>query len=103
MLDLPRRELHQALHLDLVDDGVEDLLARAVALADENLDDHALLVLRGLVAEADRGGLSTRPQLVGDDGRVEVEGVHRGGIERHEAAASYGPFVDPLKSSRGHL
>src|SRR4029079_3915472 len=45
VLDLPRRELHEPLHLDLVDDGVEDLLARPVALADEDLHDHSLLVL----------------------------------------------------------
>ena len=48
VLDLTWRELHQALDLDLVDDRVEDLLARAVALTDEHLHDHALLVLLDL-------------------------------------------------------
>ena len=36
-------------------------------------DDHPLPVLPGLVAKADRRGLAPRPQLVGDDGRVEVQ------------------------------
>jgi hypothetical protein len=43
------------------------ILARPVALPDEDLHDHALLVLAGLVAQADRCGLPPAAQLVGDD------------------------------------
>ena len=46
VLDLTRRELAERLDVDLVDHGVEDLLALAVACADEHGDDHALAVLR---------------------------------------------------------
>ena len=77
VLDLARRELAEALDLDLVDHGVEDLLALPVADADEHGHDHPLLVLRRLVAEPDRRGLALRAELVGDDRRVEVERVHR--------------------------
>src|SRR5581483_9775800 len=77
-LELARRELAERLHLDLVDDGVEDVLTRAVARAAEDADDHALVVLVGLVAETDRAGLPMAPELVGEDRRVEVERVHRG-------------------------
>ena len=79
LLDLARGALAQRLHLDLVDDRVEDLLPRAEALAGEHLHDHPLPVLAGLVAEADGDRLAPAPQLVGDDRRVEVEGVHRPG------------------------
>ena len=79
VLDLARRQLAERLHLDLVDHRVEDVLARAEAHAAEDAHDHALLVLAGLVAEPDRGRLPARPELVGDERRVEVEGVHRGG------------------------
>src|SRR5918995_311057 len=67
LLELPRRTLAERLHLDLVDDRVEDLLARPVPQPGEHLDDHSLLVLTGLVAEANRRGLAPRAQLVGDD------------------------------------
>src|SRR3954468_18926648 len=77
VLDLARRELGEALHLDLVDDGVEDLLPRAEADTAEHRDDLTLLVLLGLVAEADRGGLALRAELIRDDRRVEVQCVHR--------------------------
>ena len=52
VLDLARRELAEPLDLDLVDDGVEDLLALAVAQPDEHGDDHPLAVLARLVARA---------------------------------------------------
>ena len=74
VLDLARRELVEPLHLDLVDHRVEDVLARAVAGADEHRDDHPLLVLARLVAEPDRRGLAVRAELGLDDRRVEVEG-----------------------------
>ena len=74
VLDLARGEVREGLHLDLVDHRVEDFLALAVARADEHGDDHPLAVLRRLVAEADRDRLATRPQLIGDHGRVKVQG-----------------------------
>ena len=67
----------ERLHLDLVDDRVEDALALAVARAAEHGHDHALPVLRRLVAEADRGGLATGAELLGDGRVVEVEGERR--------------------------
>ena len=73
VLDLARRELAERLHVDLVDHRVEDVLARAVAGADEHRDDHPLLVLPGLVAEPDRRRLAASAQLVRDDRRVEVQ------------------------------
>jgi hypothetical protein len=76
VLDLARRELGERLHLDLVDHGLEHLLAGAVARAGEDLDDHPLLVLTRLVAEPDRRGLAPGAELVGDHRRVEVECVH---------------------------
>jgi hypothetical protein len=76
VLDLAWRQVEQLLDLDLVDDGIEDLLARAVAGSDQHLHDHALPVLGRLVAEPDGRGLPLRAQLVGDDGRVEVDRVH---------------------------
>src|SRR3954470_5275755 len=94
VLDLARRELGEALHLDLVDDGVEDLLPRAEANTAEHRDDLTLLVLLGLVAEADRRGLALRPELIRDDGGVEVQSVHRspsistGRRERHHSSCS---------------
>src|SRR3954447_5630951 len=77
VLDLPRRELAERLDLDLVDHCVEDVLARAEAHPAEDAHDHALLVLARLVAEPDRGRLPSGPKLVGHQGRVEVERVHR--------------------------
>src|SRR5882672_678958 len=59
VLDLARRELAEGLHLDLVDDGLEDALARAEADAAEHLHDHALLVLARLVTETNRRRLAT--------------------------------------------
>ena len=82
VLDLTRRELPERLHLDLVDHGLEDLVARAEAGPDEHLDDHPLPVLRGLVSKPYRRGLAVAPQLVGDDRGIEVEGVHRLGEGR---------------------
>src|SRR3954464_13911848 len=88
VLDLPRRQLAERLHLDLVDHRVEDVLPRAEAGAAKDTDDHALLVFARLVAEPDRGRLPSRPELVGDERRVEVESVHRDG-----ESASYGLSV----------
>ena len=62
------KTLGEPLHLDLVDHGVEDLVARPVAGADEHGDDHPLLVLARLVAEPDRRRLAIGPQLGLDDG-----------------------------------
>src|SRR4051812_41394234 len=87
VLDLPRRQLAERLHLDLVDHRVEDVLTRAEADAAEDAHHHALLVLAGLVAEPDRGRLSARPELVGDERRVEVEGVHRGESASYDAVS----------------
>jgi hypothetical protein len=67
VLDLVRGELSERLHLDLVDHGVEDLFPRPEAGAGEYRDDHPLLVLRRLVAEADRRRLTPAAQLVLDD------------------------------------
>ena len=67
----------ERLHLDLVDDRVEDALALPVAHAAEHGHDHALLVLRRLVAEPDRRGLASRAELIGDGGVVEVERERR--------------------------
>src|SRR2546421_570465 len=53
VLDLAGGQVGEGLHLDLVDDRVEHLLARAVARADEHVDDHALPVLARFVAEPD--------------------------------------------------
>src|SRR3954454_24391951 len=89
VLDLPRRQLAERLDLDLVDHRVEDVLARAEADAAEDAHHHALLVLAGLVPEADRGRLPARPELVGDERRVEVEGVHRGGESASYKAARW--------------
>src|SRR5690349_20140148 len=80
VLDLARRDLLQLLHLDLVDDRVEDLLAHAEALPHEHAHDLALLVLPAIVAEPDRRRLAMVAQLVGDDRGIEVEGVHGGCI-----------------------
>ena len=63
----------EALHLDLVDHRVEDVLARPEAGADEHRDDHSLLVLARLVAEPDRRRLAVGAELRLDDRRVEVE------------------------------
>src|SRR3954470_23026520 len=89
VLDLPRRQLAERLDLDLVDHRVEDVLARAEADAAEDAHHHAFLVLAGLVAEPDRGRLPARPELVGDERRVEVEGVHRGGESASYKAARW--------------
>src|SRR3954451_12203519 len=78
VLDVAGGELGDLLHLDIVDDGGEDLLPRLVAIADRNPDDLAALVLARLVAQPDRGRLPAAPQLVDEDGRVEVEHVERG-------------------------
>ena len=77
VLYLARRQLREGLHLDLVDHRVEDLLALPVARADEDGDDHALPVLRRLVAKPDRDGLAAGAQLVRHDRGIEVQGEGR--------------------------
>src|SRR5262249_2913178 len=56
---------------------VEDVLPRAETGACEHRDDHPLLVLPRLVAEADRRRLAVALELGLDDRRIEVEGVRR--------------------------
>ena len=73
------REVADALDLDGVDDGLEDLLPRRVLVADRHQNRLVLAVLVRLVAEADRGRLAAPAQLVGEDRRVEVEDLHGGG------------------------
>ena len=77
VLQLARRDVAEALDLDLVDDRVEDVRARAEALAAEHLEAEALAVLRALVAETDRDRLAPAAQLIGDQRVVEVERLHR--------------------------
>src|SRR5215217_1919766 len=67
VLDVARGELAESLHLDLVDDGVEDLVPGAVARADEHSHDHSLLVLTGLVSEPNGRRLAAAAELVGHD------------------------------------
>src|SRR3954463_942020 len=93
VLDVARREVRHPLHVDSVDHGVEDLLARRVLEADRDQHDLSLLVLGALVAEADRGCLTASLQLVYEDRRVEVEDVHGGGdylsaVQRDSAASA---------------
>src|ERR687893_1578384 len=67
VLDVARRQLVHALHLDGIDDCLEDLLARCVLKADGNEHSLAAPVLVRLVAEADGGGLAPAPELVDED------------------------------------
>src|SRR6185436_13482476 len=84
MLDVARGQLPYALHLDIVDDGREDLLARLVAVSDRDPDELAAPVLHALVAQPDRGGLATALELVHEHRRVEVQDVQgQGRVERH--------------------
>ena len=48
MLNVPRRELAESLHLDLVDHRVEDLLPRPIAGADEHWTTMPFLYFRDL-------------------------------------------------------
>src|SRR5215210_618201 len=75
MLDVARRELLDALHLDVVDHGREDLLAGTVAEADGHPDHLAALVFAALVAQADGRGLATTLELIDEDRGIEVEDV----------------------------
>ena len=54
MLDVPRRQVAEPLHLDLVDDRVEHLLARPVPGSHEHLHDHAAFERIGAKADAER-------------------------------------------------
>ena len=76
VLDVPGRQIADALDFDLVDHGVEDPLARGVLVADRHQDAIVLAVLVGLVAQTDRRGLPAAPELVGEHRRVEVEHSH---------------------------
>ena len=67
VLDVARRELGDALHLDVVDHRREDLLARAMAETDGDPDDLAALVLVALVAKPDRRRLAASLELVDED------------------------------------
>src|SRR5215213_9479777 len=64
VLDVAGRQLTELLDLDLVDHGLEDLLAGRVLVPDRDHDGLVLLVLVRLVAEADRGGLAAALELV---------------------------------------
>ena len=66
------------LDLDVVDDGVEELLARRVLVADGHEHGLVLAVLARLVAQADGGRLAPPLELVGEDRRIEVEHLHDG-------------------------
>src|SRR5690242_8633186 len=70
-------ELRDLLHLNVVDHGREDLLARLVPVADRDPDDLPALVLPRLVAQPDRRGLPPTAQLVDEDRRIEVEDEER--------------------------
>jgi len=76
VLDVARGEIAQARDFDLVDDGLEDPLARGVLVPDRDQHELVLAVLVGLVAEPDRRGLAPALELVGEDRGVEVEDLH---------------------------
>src|SRR6201992_109984 len=76
VLDLPRRQVLDALDLDLVDHRVKDLLARGALVADRDQDALVLVVLVGFVAQTDRRGLAAATQLVGKHRGVEIEDPH---------------------------
>src|SRR3954465_5493388 len=76
VLDVAGRQVADALDLDLVDDRVEDLLARRVLVPDGHHHRLVLLVLVRLVAQADRRRLATPLELVGEDRGVEVQHLH---------------------------
>src|SRR3954465_6887216 len=78
VLDVPRRQVLDPLDVDLVDDRIEDLLARRVLIADRPQHGLVLLVLVRLVAEAVRRRLAPPLELVGEDRRVEVQDLHGG-------------------------
>ena len=69
----------RALDLDVVDHRGEDLLPRAVLMADRDPDELPALVLARLVAEPDRRRLATPLELVDEGGREEVERVEAAG------------------------
>src|ERR1039458_1291182 len=76
VLDVARGEVGEAHHLDLVDDRFEDPFPRRVLVADRHEHRLVLAVLARLVAEPDRRRLAAPQELVGEDGRVEVENLH---------------------------
>src|SRR4051812_42656657 len=76
VLDVAGRELAHPLHLDAVDHGLEDALARRVLESDRDEDDLALAVLLRLVAQPDRRGLASALELIDENRRVEVQDEH---------------------------
>src|SRR5579871_6003161 len=85
VLDVPRREVLDALDLDLVDHGVEDLLPRRMLVADRHQHAVVLAVLMGLVTQPNRRRLPPTAKLVGKHRRVEVEDPHDAPAYRSEA------------------
>src|SRR5919106_1132569 len=79
VLDVAPGELVDPLHVDAVDHGLEDPLARRVLEPHGDHDHLALAVLLALVAESDRRGLAAALELVDEDRRVEVEDEHDAG------------------------
>src|SRR5688500_20210217 len=71
VLDLARGEVAKRLHVDLVDHGVEDLLAGAEPDPAPHRDAHPLLALAGLVAQTDRRGLAMAAEPLGGHRRAE--------------------------------
>jgi hypothetical protein len=94
VLDVARGEILDPLDLDVVDHGVEQLLARRVLVADGDEHDLVLAVLVSLVAEPDGGGLAAALHLIGEDGGVEVQHLHD--------AAPY-PFAARIDSARSTI
>src|SRR3954451_2062000 len=91
VLDLARREVLDALDLDVVDHRVEQLLARRVLVAHGDEHELVLAVFVPLVPEPDRRRLAAPLHLVREDGRIEVEDLHR--------AAPY-PFAARIDNAR---
>src|SRR4051794_8655709 len=99
VLDVARREVLEALDLDLVDDRLEDLLARGVLVADGHQHRLVLLVLVGLVAEPDRRRLAAALELVGEDRRVEVQDLHEGWTLARATISRSPRYVRPSAAS----
>jgi len=76
LLDLARRKLGRGLHGDAVNNGVEELLARAVLAADGDPDDLAGAILVAPVTEPDGGGLPALLEHIGVGFGVEVDGEY---------------------------
>src|SRR4029079_15414912 len=70
VLDVPGRQLADALHLDFVDHRREDLLPRLVPVPDGDPDELSPAVFHALVAQPDGRGLPAALQLVYEDRRI---------------------------------